>query len=159
VDKILGQLYRRHRQGLFTLALSITRSPADAEDAVHDAFTRLCSGSQNAGANPVPYIFAAVRNAAIDRLRSRQRDPGPIGSLTPCLNGQDHPAADRERDQAIAAAIDSLPDEFREIVFLRIFGSLTFRQIGELLESPLQTVASRYDAALEKLRPQLRKWL
>src|SRR3954452_9099285 len=74
-DLDLEDIYARHRQGLFTLALSITRCAARAEDAVHDAFVRLCrrrsvaAPLEGTGAasqpDAVAYVFASVRNAAV----------------------------------------------------------------------------------------------
>jgi RNA polymerase sigma-70 factor (ECF subfamily) len=159
VSDTLGRIYRHHRRGLFALALSITRSAPDAEDAVHDAFARMCRSPQPSGSDPAAYAFAAVRNAALDRLRGRRTEPSAAAMVTPCLDGSDLLAAERERDQAVAAAVDELPDDLRTAVFLRVYGGLTFRQIGELVDVPLQTIASRYQTALERLKPQLRKWL
>lgn len=96
MSSTLESIYREHRQGLFSLALSITRRRDRAEDAVHDAFARLIRGggagvraagnldgaadstpgsepeaAPGAGADSVAYAYAAVRNAAIDILRKR----------------------------------------------------------------------------------------
>ena len=68
----LERIYREHRQGLFTLALAITRCPQSAEDAVHDAFVRLWRSRLRPGGDPVAYVFASVRNAALDVLRRRR---------------------------------------------------------------------------------------
>jgi RNA polymerase sigma factor (sigma-70 family) len=84
----LRDLYARHRQGLFTLALSITRRRERAEDAVHEAFVKLCAprrrSDEEAGdpsadcadevmpcqpADPVAYVYRVVRFAAIDQVR------------------------------------------------------------------------------------------
>lgn len=71
--ELLRDLYRRHRQGLFTLALSVTRCRARAEDAVHEAFVRLCTRRprdvDDAPADPVAYAYRMVRHAAIDQVR------------------------------------------------------------------------------------------
>src|ERR1035437_6868644 len=58
----LEEVYWEHRQGLFTLALSITRCHSRAEDAVHEAFTRLWKSRLSPRRDLVPYVFAAVRN-------------------------------------------------------------------------------------------------
>src|SRR5207244_13645827 len=74
----LANTYGRHRQGRFTHALLITRSPDAAEDAIHDAFLRMCRRPDGAVADPVAYVFGAVRAAAIDqwrRVRVRWREP------------------------------------------------------------------------------------
>lgn len=70
----LRELYARHRQGLFTLALSITRQRERAEDAVHEAFVKLCapraqSADDDGPRDLVSYMFRMVRHAAIDQVR------------------------------------------------------------------------------------------
>ena len=64
MKETLERIYWDHRQGLYTLALAITRRPERAEDAVQDAFARLWTASRRPTGDPVPYVFAAVRNAA-----------------------------------------------------------------------------------------------
>lgn len=71
----LEMIYQGHRQGLYTLALSITRNPDRAEDAVHDAIVRLFRTNRQPTGDPVAYVFAAVRNAAIDIKRKRTELP------------------------------------------------------------------------------------
>lgn len=71
----LEAIYQNHRQGLYTLALSITRNPDRAEDAVHDAVVRLFRTDKTPTGDPVAYVFAAVRNAAIDIKRKRTELP------------------------------------------------------------------------------------
>jgi RNA polymerase sigma-70 factor (ECF subfamily) len=73
----LRELYAQHRQGLFTLALSITRKRERAEDAVHEAFVKLCTPRADAAVDepspvlidPVAYVYRMVRHAAIDQVR------------------------------------------------------------------------------------------
>jgi RNA polymerase sigma-70 factor (ECF subfamily) len=165
-DLDLEDIYARHRQGLFTLALSITRCAARAEDAVHDAFVRLCrrrpiSGASigmeiSPGADPVAYVFASVRNAAVDLVRRAPPEQGRPGSI---FAGASHPAdagaIDAERRRWVARAVDTLPPEQREAVILRVYAGLSFAQIAATVDAPLQTVASRYRRGLERLRHQL----
>jgi RNA polymerase sigma-70 factor (ECF subfamily) len=159
VSETLERIYRVHRDGLFTVALSITRCAADAEDAVHEAFARLCRRTGAVPGDPVAYTFAAVRNAAVDRLRRSRGMERASMELTPCMNGGPKAAADKERDYAIAAAVDGLAEDVRAAVVLRVFAGLTFRQAAEVLDVPLPTVVSRYRAGLERLRPRLKDWL
>jgi RNA polymerase sigma-70 factor, ECF subfamily len=156
VAETLEQVYGRHRQGLFTVALSITRCAARAEDAVHDAFVRMCRNSAGEGKGDlVAYAYAAVRNAAIDQRRRMKAQP----KMDSIFNG-DHDAAERgaieaEREAVVAAAIQDLPEEQREAVVLRIYAQLTFAQIAQVVDAPLQTVATRYRRSLERLRERL----
>ena len=60
-----------------------------------------------------------------------------------------------EREAAIAAALNQLPGDQREVVVLRIWGGLSFAQIGEALSIPLNTAVSRYRYALGRLGVEL----
>ena len=65
------------------------------------------------------------------------------------------PAEESERQAAIAAALSELPEEQREVIVMKIWGGLTFPQIASALNQSVNTVASRYRYALEKLRERL----
>ena len=115
-------IYRRHRQGLYTLALSIAGRPEAAEDAVHDAVERLCRGGPPSG-DPVAYVFAAVRNAAVDTRRRPRAVAGTVSIFDlpdPADDGRavDESAGDGERDRRVADAVQQLPAEQREAVVL-----------------------------------------
>ena len=161
----LARVYEQHRQGLYTLALAITRRPSEAEDAVQEAFARLwASGARPAdGGGMVPYVFAAVRNAALDQVRRRGRlashersDPfdDRLASVS-IFNGMPEDpatsASDAERHRLIRQAVDDLPEAEREAVVMKVYGGLTFDEIARIRGEPLPTVASRYRRALEKL--------
>lgn len=161
----LADIYRRHRQGLFTLALTITRCPSRAEDAVHDAFCRLLKNRRKIAGDATAYVFASVRNAARDTLRSRQSPVNRAGSLDAdgTIFLADHrPESDpasrpesRDEHARLAKAIELLPDEQREAVAMHAIAGLTFDQVAEALDEPLQTIATRYRRALARLRELL----
>jgi len=154
---MLERVYRDHRQGLYTLALSVTRCPGRAEDAVQEAFARLWSRGAAPSGDPVAYVFASVRNAAIDQVRRHPPDhPRETVSIynglptDPALN-----AVTEEQHRAVREAIEALPDAQRESIVMKIYGGLTFRQMAEALGEPLPTVAARYRRALEVLSRQI----
>ena len=157
-DSDLANLYARHRQGLFTHALLITRSTEAAEDAVHDAFARMCARPPPDVADPIAYAFAAVRAAAIDQTRRAKvrRDAQPEVSIFADASPE-HDAQESERRQWIQAALQRLAPDEREAIVLRLYAGLTFSQIAQVTAEPLATVASRYRRSLAKLRPALEK--
>ena len=155
-EPTLESIYARHRKALFALALSVTGNVATAEDAVHDAFARLCRTGLAHVDDPTAYVFAAVRHAATDQARRRpiREEPGcslfKEPSPGPLLD-----AVSAERDRLLAESIDTLPAEMREAVVLRVYAGLSFAQIAQVTGCPLQTVATRYRRALGRLRDQL----
>ncbi len=153
----LEQIYRINRQGLFSLALSITRCPDLAEDAVHDAFARLWRSKVKPKGDPVAYVFASVRNAALELTRRRRPRPAPVSVFDSDQVDPASAAIESEQQQLVRHAVDALPDEQRQVVVLRLHAGLTFQQIAETFAEPLQTVASRYRRALERIKKNLGK--
>jgi RNA polymerase sigma-70 factor, ECF subfamily len=151
----LAQIYREHRQGLFTCALTITRCPERAEDAIQEAFCRLFRSSVRPRRLKA-YVFRAVRNAALDQLvRNPACDqPLPEFVFAASPGPADAMAGGELRQQAAAALVALAPDECETIV-QHLYGGLTFREIAEVRQIPLGTVTSWYRRGLEKLRAKL----
>jgi len=160
----LQALYARHRQALFTLALARTGRRELAEDAVHDAFVRLCRGGLSRTADPVAYAFAAVRNAAVDKVRRvRLVDAGtqelPVSIFDEHARDPEQRAAMAEQQKLIAGAVNDLGPDEREAMVLRIYADLSFAQIAQVMGTPVQTACSRYYRALRRLREQLERFV
>ncbi len=156
--RALEAIYRKHKQGLFTLALAVTGRADLAEDAVQEAFLHLWNSSRSARAGDlVGYVFAAVRNAAIDQLRKRPFAAAPASIFDGSAVGPEVAVDQAEQFRLVRQAVEALPPEQREAVVLRVYAGLTFRQAAEALGEPLATVASRYRRALETIRAQLRE--
>ncbi len=159
MKETLEQVYSDHRQGLYTLALAITRRPERAEDAVQDAFARLWTAGVRLTGDPVPYVFAAVRNAAVDQMRRQNGAARRLESVSIYNGLPTDPAAravSAEQHRLVREALDELPDAEREAVVMKIYAGLTFDQIARALGQPLQTVASRYRRALERMGRRLK---
>jgi len=150
----------RDRQALFTLGLARTGHGERWGNAVQDAFVRLGSWGLKRGADPVGYFFVAVRNAARDqcrrlRLADRSENEPPLSILDDGAIAPEEHAMEDERRRLIAAAVDALGAEQREALVLRVYADLTFAQIAQVLDTPVQTVCSRYHRALQRLKQHL----
>lgn len=152
----LEGIYRQHRQGLYSLALSITRQPALAEDAVQDAFARLLLRGKPPEGDAVAYVFACVRNAAFDALgRESGRAPTPVSLFNGRHTDPAEPLLDDEASARLRDAVDMLPDAQRHAVVMKAYAGLTFQQIAQASNEPLTTINSRYQRALARLRQTL----
>ena len=153
MKSILESIYRDHRQGLFSLALSITRNTATAEDAVHNAFVRLVRRETPVKGDPVTYTFTAVRNACIDLIRKASRRPEVSDTLidVEASAKDDGPGLGEE----VSLALEQLPDEQRELIVMKVYSELTFQQNADVFEEPLSTISGRYNRALKALKKKL----
>jgi len=147
----LEELYRGHRRPLFLIAWNVLRCQGLAEDAVHTVFGRL-AGLPKAPRDAKLYAYRAVRNAAVDLARIRGRYPSETAGSLETYPKLDVPAIDNEALVEAQAALEQLDDAAREVIELRLYASLTFQEIAELLDQPLPSVASRYRRAIEKVR-------
>jgi RNA polymerase sigma-70 factor (ECF subfamily) len=152
-----SQCLDRHGAVLLLLARQIAPTAADAEDAVQEAFLRYWR-SREAAKDPVAYLFACTRTCALEFRRkefrrSRREEAGARSEVMPDLFTAS--PEEEERRVAIEARLRALPEEQREAVVLKVWGGLSFEQIGEALSISPNTAASRYRYALEKLRREL----
>lgn len=129
---------------------------ADAEDVFHTAFVRFWQ-QRDRVRDPIPFLYACVRRAALNRRRERGRREKHERAVNrqPLFATDQDRLAKAERDEAIAEALLRLSDEQREVVVMRIWGELTFPQIGEVLSVSSSTADTRYRSGLKRLHLEL----
>jgi RNA polymerase sigma-70 factor (ECF subfamily) len=134
-----------------------TRSKADAEDVLQEAFVRFWRNQRHLPGDASALLVTSIRRAALDHIRRESRrvnreqaslvlDGEPLTWFEPATS---------EADQHLQEVLELLPDAQRQVVALKIWGELTFDEIARQLGCSLNTVASRYRYALEKLRESL----
>jgi RNA polymerase sigma-70 factor (ECF subfamily) len=142
---------------LYRTALRLTRSPADAEDLVQDTYLKAfrAADSFEPGTNLRAWLFTILHNTARNRARDRARDNVTIDSetvdqaadlLTSGGDADATPEALLMRDTLapeLQAAIDALPEAFREAVWLRDVEEFSYAEIAAMLHVPAGTVMSR----------------
>lgn len=147
----LEGLYDSYGAALYRYAFSILGSADDAEDAVSEVFIRLARGNTRLK-NPAAYLFRAARNASYDILRSRKRRD----ALNESLAFEIRPADENSVEMtAIIRSFSSLPSDQREILTLKVFEEMSFREISSVMKIPANTAASRYRYAVGKLKAAL----
>ncbi len=138
--------------GLLLFARQWTRSAADAEDVVQEAFVRFWRKQHNIDNRPL--LYAAVRSIALDSLRRDSRRARRESDVVSDAEQSVQPAftIENESQQALAAAVDCLPSEQREVLVMKIWNELTFAEIASVLGISQNTAASRYRYALIALK-------
>ncbi|MBI3725525.1 sigma-70 family RNA polymerase sigma factor [bacterium] len=151
----LGELYDLLAARLHGYARTLAPTEADADEALQEAFLGLARNRKNLGAveSPLAYVFRSVRNAAIAVRSTGARAASLEAASEPLLEAAEPGVLAEETDEA-NALLAALPDEQREVVVLKVWGELTFKEIAGLLEISQNTAASRWRYALERLRAQ-----
>lgn len=142
----------RHLDALLLYARTLTLRESDAEDLVQQALAELVGVSEP----ELPLVYTILRRRAVDQARSnsarwkRENETSRMSPvwLEPEVEGRDAAVL-------ISSEISKLPSAQQEVVTLHLWSGLTFREIGEILNIPLNTAASRFKAALLALRPGL----
>jgi RNA polymerase sigma-70 factor (ECF subfamily) len=169
-------LVRRHQTPLYNFAYRQLRAPQQAEDVVQEAFVRVV---QNAAdfkheARFTTWLYTITRNLCIDQMRKRalrkhasldeprrgEEEDGPtLGEQTADARASvERQATGTELKERIAKAVETLPDEQREVFLMREVANLPFKEIAEITGVPENTVKSRMRYALERLQQALSEY-
>jgi RNA polymerase sigma-70 factor, ECF subfamily len=149
------ELLHRHGPALLLFARQWSTTQADAEDAVQNGFVRFWKTSRQAR-DEVAYLYACVRTAAMDIGRGeRRRNRRQRAAARPEVSAFELSAQRAERQARIESALNQLPADQREAVVMKIWGQLTFAQIGEIQAVSISTAASHYRLALQRLAADL----
>lgn len=142
-------LYRQYGASLLLFASAISGDRSRAQDAVHQVFLMAIENeSVSQAINKKAYLFACVRNAALNDAKVQDRSmPLDVDSAWFSPPDRDYAA-----EQNLRRALGELPDDQREVIVLHVWGELTFSEIADLLGVSSNTAASRYRYALAKLR-------
>jgi RNA polymerase sigma-70 factor (ECF subfamily) len=155
-DSILDRLYDRYSRSLYRFAFAITGSSEDAEDAVQEVFIRLAReirrlrGVESFKA----YLFTSTRNAAYSILRKKKRKSELHQAMCSEFMSQMAGAGNDAHIDAslVCRAMADLPVEQREVLVLKVYDEMTFKEIADTTGIPINTAASRYKYAVAKLR-------
>lgn len=145
---------------LLLCARQWTRSLADAEDVVQEAFVRYWRHQRHLPGDPQALLVTSVRRAALDLARREGRRAAREELADGGLEERDAyfappPGESGERREQLEAALRELPPEQCEVLVLKIWNGLTFEQIAEVLDLSPNTAASRYRYGLAALRKLL----
>ena len=165
-----GEIVRRWERRIFALAYGMLGREEDARDATQETF--MAAFRNLRGFRGEAKVSSWLHRIAVNQCITRQRrakvrneaalddetEKDAASFATPLETSPSRVVEGLERTVAVRRAVNSLPSELRQVIVMKEFEELTFREIADVLELPLSTVKSRLYTALRQLQMRLQKF-
>ena len=165
-----GEIVRRWERRIFALTFGMLGREEDARDATQETF--LAAFRSLRGFRGEAKVSSWLHRIAVNQCITRQRrakvrneaalddeaEKDASSFATPLEISPARVAEGRERSDAVRRAVNSLPVELRQVIVMKEFEELTFREIADALDLPLSTVKSRLYTALGQLQMRLERF-
>jgi RNA polymerase sigma-70 factor (ECF subfamily) len=163
-ESCLEMLIKRHKDRLFTTIILIVKDSYIAEDIFQETFIKIIKnlkeGKYNEEGKFLPWAARIARNMAIDYFRKTKRMPTITDSsgqdvfrtIKIKTENREQQIIRSEKESLVRAAIEKLPAEQRQVLILRHYGDLSFKEIAKMTDVSINTALGRMRYAITNMR-------
>lgn len=167
-ETVIAELLKRHKSKIYTSIYLLVKDQYLAEDIFQDAFIKvintLRSGRYNEEGKFLPWVMRIAHNLVIDYFRREKRAPvitsadgTDVLNLIQILEESAEERMLREQTHVdLRAMIQLLPDEQKEVLIMRHYADLSFKEIADLTDVSINTALGRMRYALSNLRKMMK---
>ena len=154
----MDEIYREHAQTVYRYLLSRTGDPDLAEEITQETFYLAVKGIDRFdGSCKISTWLIAIAKNALSSWRRKNPQTEPLESITLETGSPETAVISGDRQTEIMKAIRLLPDDAREVMYMRLLGDLSFRQIGDIMQKTENWARVTYFRGREKLKKELEK--
>lgn len=166
-EACLEMLINRHKDRIFTTIILIVKDSYIAEDLFQETFIKIIKnlkkGKYNEEGKFLPWAIRIARNMAIDYFRKMKRMPIVTGSdgedvfrkIKLAVDNHEEQMIRLEKESMVRAVINKLPEEQRQVLILRHYGDLSFKEIAAMTGVSINTALGRMRYALNNMRKMM----
>ncbi|MDB5035877.1 MAG: hypothetical protein JWQ98_3118 [Chlorobi bacterium] len=158
-EAAFGELYTRHGSRIYLYCRKIMGDQAAADDAYQQTFLRFLQSAERDRlmTNLPAYLLRIARNVCLNAKKRMGYISVPLEEFQ--LSVEDVSLEAKELATMINAALDLLPEDYREAFVLQAYNGLSYREIAEVIDLPITTVRNRIVRAKQKIREILSPYL
>jgi len=167
-EEAFRQIVKRYQKPILDLVFRYVGNQEDAEEVAQDVFIRLyrAAHTYEPKAKLSTYLYRIAVNLSLNRIRDRKwkrfvsleflRRGGEKDAMSSGIRAPDSLLEQKEKQQAVREAVDSLPPNQKTAVILKRFQELSYGEIAEVMDCSVSAVESRLHRAKQALQKKLR---
>jgi RNA polymerase sigma-70 factor (ECF subfamily) len=155
-----GELIRRHQDFVYGAAMRIVRNPVMAQDLAQEAFVRAHRGLSGfrGQAQVRSWLYRIATNLALNAVQRRREYPAETLPDRPAQYDPASDAVNQALREDLESAIAELPDKLKKPLVLREYEGMSYQEIADTLDLPINTVRTRILRGRRALREKMEAW-